>query len=386
MNSDEASLKFFLSNISCLDELEGLLGKPNIFDILGTARTEIRHSNVLKWLLDPAGTHGLGGLFLRLFLQTLGKCGADAIRLLAVDLDSFLVLREHRHIDLLVVSKAEKVVIAIENKIDSGEHGNQLERYEKAVADEYPGFYQVFVFLSPEGRTASDGKWLSVGYDAVLGAVRYCLRCASLAPEAELLVNQYASLLEREFMDRCKLMEICNRIYRDHKQALDLIYEMREDECQGVHDMIVSWFAGHPKSPLEWDSDHSSKTYIRFSTRRLRETVPPLSNGKRSGWSSSASAYYEIINRPSGVMVKIAASSVNMPKAVEANLVKAFGLAPSALPKGWIWKTVKRLSAKLKAPDDEESSIGQAEVDSFMEKLEREVVAFEATLPGGGKL
>lgn len=379
-DSDEESLKFFLSNISCLDELEGLLGKPNIFDVLGTARTEIRHSNMLKWLLDPMGTHGLGPVFLRLFLQLLCKNGADAIRLLAVDLESFIVLREHKHIDLLIVSKKERIVVAIENKIDSGEHDNQLERYEKAVEDEYADCYRVLVFLSPEGRAASDGKWLSVGYDAVHEAVRYCLKTSSLAPEAELLITQYASLLEREFMDRNKLMEICNRIYRDHKQALDLIYEMREDSCQATHDMIVSWFRRHPKSRLQCDAQHSSKTFVRFSTTKLREIIPDLVDGKRSGWNSKASAYYEILNRPNGIMVKIAASSVNMSKAVETRMVKAFNLAPSALPAGWMWKTVKRFSTKLKAPDDGELSIGQDEVDAFMEKLEREVAGFEGSL------
>lgn len=374
------ALNAFLSDISCIDELEGILGKPNIFDVLGTARTEIRHSNMLKWLLDPSGTHGLGGLFLRLFLQTLGKRGAEAIRLLAVDLESFVVMREHRHIDLLIVSKAAKVVIAVENKVDSGEHDNQLERYEKSVGGEYPDYYKVFVFLSPEGRSASDGNWLSLDYEAVLDAVRYCLKRSSLAPEAELLITQYASLLEREFMNRNKLMEICNRIYREHKQALDLIYEMREDSCKSTHDMIVSWFAKHPKCRLEHDADHSSKTYIRCTTAKLREIVPYLTDGKKSGWNSCSSAYYEIMNRPGGVAVKIAVSSVNLPRAVETNVVRSFGLSETSLPKGWMWKTVKKFSTKLKVSDDEDASPGQEDVDAFMAKLEKEVEGFEQTL------
>jgi PD-(D/E)XK nuclease superfamily len=42
-----------------LRELERRLGPFNIFDVLKSAHNEIRHSNVLAWLLDPKGSHGM---------------------------------------------------------------------------------------------------------------------------------------------------------------------------------------------------------------------------------------------------------------------------------------------------------------------------------------
>ena len=36
----------------------------NLFDVLRNADYEIRHSNVLAWLLDPGRNHGLGDRFL----------------------------------------------------------------------------------------------------------------------------------------------------------------------------------------------------------------------------------------------------------------------------------------------------------------------------------
>jgi hypothetical protein len=41
-----------------LRELEKLLGKFNLFRVLRFEHGEIRHSNVLAWLLDPAESHG----------------------------------------------------------------------------------------------------------------------------------------------------------------------------------------------------------------------------------------------------------------------------------------------------------------------------------------
>ena len=39
-------------------------GQFNTFDVLRYADYEIRHSNVLAWLLRPADTHGIGPRFL----------------------------------------------------------------------------------------------------------------------------------------------------------------------------------------------------------------------------------------------------------------------------------------------------------------------------------
>ena len=45
-----------------LEELSARLGVFNIFGTLRIEKPEIRHSNVLAWLLDPRGSHGIGHL------------------------------------------------------------------------------------------------------------------------------------------------------------------------------------------------------------------------------------------------------------------------------------------------------------------------------------
>lgn len=50
------------------ERLDLIFRKPNIFAALNIAHYEIRHSNFLGWLLDPAGNHGLNDIFLKRIL------------------------------------------------------------------------------------------------------------------------------------------------------------------------------------------------------------------------------------------------------------------------------------------------------------------------------
>ena len=56
-----------------LERLEDQLAGFNLFDVLGIWHRELQHSWVIAWLLDPRGSHGLGGYFLRAFLSLAAK-------------------------------------------------------------------------------------------------------------------------------------------------------------------------------------------------------------------------------------------------------------------------------------------------------------------------
>ena len=64
MSNKESLVKLSL-NTSALAELNKRQSEINIFEILQVEKTEIRHSNILAWLLDPEESHGLGDGFLR---------------------------------------------------------------------------------------------------------------------------------------------------------------------------------------------------------------------------------------------------------------------------------------------------------------------------------
>src|SRR3954451_9728360 len=147
-----------------LEQLEVLLDRFNLFEAIGAVRQELRHSDFLAYLLDPGQSHGLGCIFAtRLLQRALGSSSSADLTLRPVDLalwnlDDLQVHREWRNIELLLVDDTNRVVVVIENKIDSAEHSDQLGRYWDIVAAEYPGYRAVGLFLTPDGLEPSDER------------------------------------------------------------------------------------------------------------------------------------------------------------------------------------------------------------------------------------
>ncbi len=221
VKSDESAetkaLKDFLLDINCLDPLYEWTNKFNLFDILKITRTEIRHSNMLSWLLDPNETHGLGDNVLKGFVQHTSQSlfkENDLFEILLMDFYNFTIQREWHNIDIVAVSNEKHFVLCIENKIDSNEHDNQLERYRKIIMDTYPEYTQIFLYLSPQGIDASDSEnWVSISYNDVLEIIENTKKKVKLLPEVALLIDNYTDIIRRHIVEDKKLIEICTNIY-----------------------------------------------------------------------------------------------------------------------------------------------------------------------------
>jgi hypothetical protein len=59
MPEEKEKLEQFILNNPDLDRLEEMLSDFNLFETLDLVNAEIRHSNVLSWLLNPNENHGL---------------------------------------------------------------------------------------------------------------------------------------------------------------------------------------------------------------------------------------------------------------------------------------------------------------------------------------
>ena len=83
-------------------------------------------------------------------------------------------------LDILVLNQGNNFVCAIENKINSSEHSNQLTRYRKALEARYPRLRKSYLFLSPCGdppeRAEDQASWKAVDYRTVLGSVENTLQ------------------------------------------------------------------------------------------------------------------------------------------------------------------------------------------------------------------
>jgi hypothetical protein len=268
MDDDRKALEELILNNPDLDRLESLLAQFNIFEVLGAVRQELRHSDFLAYLMRPQETHGLGEEFLRRFLQTaVAGMDFEALPFTAIDLDIWDlsdvdVRREWHGMDILLASESLKLAVVIENKVDSSEHSNQLDRYYKIMVREFPGWQHLGIFLTPDGEEASDERYLPVSYLQVCELLEDIIahRGTVMGPDVLILMTHYTQMLRRHIVSGSEIEVLCQRIYKKHQKALDLIYEYRSDLRSEIYDLILERIEENDDLVQET----SSKSFIRF--------------------------------------------------------------------------------------------------------------------------
>lgn len=246
------ALTEFVMDNNDLVKLEGRLSRFNIFHVLGAARNELRHSNMLAWLFDPEESHGLGDLFLRRWLmhvlhdaatQSAGfqsANGADKklpspIEVDVVDFEFVEVTRERAGIDVLVVMQTGEGatwVLCIENKVESLQHDGQLLKYREYVEEKYPTAERAFfVFLTKNAEEPEDTAWVPTSYNEVRDVLDGCVvqREKSIGDEPRHLLKQYLDLLSEDFVDETESAALARKIYQRHKKAIDFIVDSLDD-------------------------------------------------------------------------------------------------------------------------------------------------------------
>lgn len=268
-----------------LERLEALLDQFNIFEAIGTVRQEVRHSDFLAFLLNPQQNHGLGDTFLKRLLQralSLGESGDVPVTPIDLDiwsLNQALVLREWQNIDILVVDEAHRLALIIENKIDTSEHSNQLQRYRKMVDEQYPGWRVVGLYLTPDGEEPSDARYLSADYGLVCQVLEGLAqsRASTLGPDVLTAIKHYTQMLRRHIVAESEIAELCRRIYQKHQRALDLIYEHRPDRQASTRDMLQEIINYHNSGLLGLGS---FKRYINFMPQEWDVPALVAENGE----------------------------------------------------------------------------------------------------------
>ena len=291
---DKKALEDFLLDIDCLDALRPWTDRFNIFDVLKISSVEIRHSNMLAWLLDPNENHGYGDKILAGLLQKVANNDSsgryDVCSLLLMDLDEFEVAREWKNIDILLTSDKEKTVIAIENKIWSGEHGDQLKRYRQTVERNFSDFTRrIYLYLTPNGDDASDpDSWISISYADIVDIISGEPSKDARDTDAEVLIRNYVDMLRRDIVNDQELDELCDKIYKKHKKALDLLFAHRTDPKSRINALISDTLKQLDDEGLihqcaEWPTS--------YHTDKMNAYLPPVAEGQGS-WKTGKAYHY----------------------------------------------------------------------------------------------
>lgn len=288
MNTENDNWHTLLSSLVMndgeLSALEARLKKFNLFRTLRADKNELRHSNVLAWLLDPQESHGFKDMFLRRWLMEIMNTASllgstsPSISPVLVDAAEFLsvkVEREWKNLDVMltcevkVSGKTEKWALAVENKVNSKQGKNQLIGYRQTLQSSFPKYDRLFfVFLTKNNEQPKDTQWLQATYSDVEQALRLCVaeNEDTIGSEPIFLINQYLELIREDFMDDSESVQLARAIYQRHKKAIDYIFECKIDPIFELTSSLEQKLSENAES-LEIILSRSGKGRLRFIPR-----------------------------------------------------------------------------------------------------------------------
>ena len=265
----EALEKFIINNKD-LAVLEAKISRFNIFEAIGMVRREIKHSNFIAFLLDPSQKHLLGDIFLKRVLTHISlnaeNLPLSSIEIAIANFNDAEVKREWKHIDLLIYSQINQCVCVFENKVDSSERPNQLENYENTVDREFPDYKKIFIYLTKEGDSASRDTWVVLSYkdlvdifDAICNE-----RKSMISEDIYLSIRHYIDLVRKHLLGESGIADLCRNIYRQHRMAIEIIYESKDIEESGNTEICQKIYKQH-RPAIEMIYEHRSdlRAYIK---------------------------------------------------------------------------------------------------------------------------
>ena len=274
-------------------KLHVLLNRFNIFSTLNIEHFEIRHSNVLAWLFDSQGSHQLKDFPLSCFLNSLRQ-----MKMTIAPTNSALVRREVKigtsgQIDLLLdLNNGE--ILAIENKIKSGEGANQLKRYREALQKEYNHKTLHLLFLTPAGsspKTDDEGKWIFGSYELVVDMVEAILKRNDVQTDVKSFLEDYREILKREvLMEDKEMEELCIDLYNQHSKVFDAVMEYKQDTQTQIKNFLEKALQNEWNSEFELDRAFKNSITFYIKESKNRPCLQINENVDYGGWKQPKNA------------------------------------------------------------------------------------------------
>ena len=266
----------------------------NTFDVLRYSGYEIRHSNVLAWLLRPTDTHGIGTRFLQWFVnhvnRQLAAAEMEPLPETSFEAGNVEVWRERDYVDVTILFKTEKCLIAVENKPESAHphHRRQVMGYEETLLGKHKDHKVKSVLLttSPDESVSFRGI-AHVGWDSVRGEIGSILAAGGFpSPNVRAFIRQYLDMVERWFRPGSEgfkaLLDHHRSILKEMRRVLetdgdDGIRGRVPDDRQKYRDSLVK---------LVRESRHDPKTLRTAVANYLkgRGVTPTYSNNPSRTW------------------------------------------------------------------------------------------------------
>lgn len=232
--------------------LQGLLSaraerrrEPNFFRIVPRLlRNEAVHSDLLAWLLDPSGWHGLEDAFaLRFVGEALSAAGHPFTPPLAITRVHTEFSTGQGPIDILIEASTGDgpLLLGIENKIDSPVGRLQLSKYACGLVNQARSRNVALVLLAPaELDDTADVQGCHFGsmtYRSVISGLNAALAETTASGAGAELARHYLDILRTHIVPEREpeIDRLLNELYRENKDAWRLIRRRLPSERDERH-------------------------------------------------------------------------------------------------------------------------------------------------------
>ena len=285
---EKAVLRFCVNNKD-LNKLESLINAFNPIKVLGASNYEIRHSNVLAWLIGPKSHHGLGDTLFKNILLGILRSGAEngfpsngdglpsIESVINSDFSDLQVRREWRDIDIFAISPSNRLLLVIENKISANESKGQLPKYVDIVKKIYPDtegekYNKVFAFLTLDGTEPKESdRFIPFSHEQIYEIVRSTVDIRKDYMHAKVydFIQQYLQILEEKTMRNDEFVSLCEMLYKEHKDAIDAILKHGKP-----------WLSSEDIKYFHNNTDTTSKSMDRAKVKKYYTFIPADWNDK----------------------------------------------------------------------------------------------------------
>jgi len=205
-------------------------------------------SDYIAHILHPVHS-GLGYSALQSILDFLSiPIDLNSVDLVGLQIRREFTLSEEDRIDILILHKKAKLLIAIENKIFSYEGFHQTNRYSEAIQKYFPDYTQVLIYLTPSGKNPSSSDFKSLSY-ADLSSAFARIRITDISERDRFIFQDFILHVENYIMKsvNLKLSEKSILYLKNAEMITDLTEAFSEDSSnifQAFAEIIKTVFEG----------------------------------------------------------------------------------------------------------------------------------------------
>ena len=241
----------------------------NVFELCGVWSTEMRHSAILAYLLNPQSSHKFGPVFLKKFYEQIGLNhftteGSHVETELSFD---------NGRMDIVILNNHNQTVV-IENKIYAKDQKEQLGRYQKWLKNK--GQFAL-LYLSLDGHEANekDVDYLRISYrNDILQWLDKCINITQKKKDtfATTTLTQYKELImvltktDITQKEKEKVSEYTTASFRTYKTAA-LIAKAQNI----IHEEILKQIVQETTNDISAGKEPGIPQYIKYSTNQLNQ-------------------------------------------------------------------------------------------------------------------